>query len=84
MPTRDPARRRLSPSFLVVVAGLWLLTAAWPAYAYLDPASGSMFLQLLLGGIAGAALFFKLVWHRIRDFFRPGTRREQAQEQAPD
>jgi hypothetical protein len=84
MPTRAPHRHRTSAKLFALIVGLWTLAATLPAHAYLDPASGSMFLQLLLGGIAGAALFFKLMWHRIRDFFRPGARREQPQEQAPD
>jgi hypothetical protein len=33
--------------------------------AYLDPASGSLLLQLVLGGVAGLALVLKLFWHRI-------------------
>ena len=31
--------------------------------AYMDPGTGSLFLQLLLGGVAGAALIVKLYWH---------------------
>ena len=42
---------------------------ALPAHAYLDPASGSMLLQMIVGGIAGAALAVKLFWHRILGFF---------------
>lgn len=38
--------------------------------AYLDPGSGSMLVQLLLGGIAGAAVIMKLGWERFRDMFR--------------
>ena len=33
--------------------------------AYMDPGTGSLFLQLLLGGVAGAALIVKLYWHRL-------------------
>ncbi len=40
-----------------------------PAYAYLDPASGSMLLQMIVGGVAGAALAIKMFWHRILGFF---------------
>ena len=40
-----------------------------PAHAYLDPASGSMLLQMILGGIAGVALALKLFWHRVLGFF---------------
>ena len=34
--------------------------------AYLDPGSGSMLVQLLLGGVAGAAVIMKLGWERFR------------------
>jgi hypothetical protein len=44
-----------------------------PALAYLDPATGSMLLQLILGGLAGAAVAIKLFWHRILAVF--GIRR---------
>jgi hypothetical protein len=44
-----------------------------PAYAYLDPGSGSMLLQLLLGGVAGIAMVFKLYWERIRSVFSRGN-----------
>ncbi len=42
---------------------------AFPAHAYLDPASGSMLLQMIVGGVAGAALAIKMFWHRILGFF---------------
>ena len=40
-----------------------------PAYAYLDPGTGSMLVQLLLGGVAGVLVVGKLYWHRIKGFF---------------
>ena len=39
-----------------------------PAYAYLDPGSGSYILQLLLGGIAGLAVVTKLYWNHFLTF----------------
>jgi len=47
-----------------------LLIVTAPAYAYLDPGSGSMLLQILLGGTAGLAVIVKLYWHRILAFLR--------------
>ncbi len=41
-----------------------------PAWAYLDPASGSMLLQLLLGGIAGVGVVSKMYWKRVAQWFR--------------
>lgn len=40
-----------------------------PAYAYLDPGTGSMLLQLLLGGIAGLLAIGKMYWLEIKKFF---------------
>ncbi|HSR52808.1 MAG TPA: hypothetical protein VLV83_18445 [Acidobacteriota bacterium] len=39
------------------------------ALAYMDPASGSLILQIVLGGIAGAAVALKMFWGRITSFF---------------
>jgi hypothetical protein len=52
-----------------------------PAFAYIDPGSGSVMLQLLFGGAAGVMMLVKLSWkHLIKvactkkenvfDFFR--------------
>ena len=38
--------------------------------AYIDPGSGSMILQMILGGLAAAAVFAKLFWHRMLVFLR--------------
>ena len=39
------------------------------ASAYLDPGTGSMVLQLLLGGVAGAVVVVKMYWEKVKDFF---------------
>jgi len=54
--------------FVPIVLVSWLL-AEVPAQAYLDPGSGSMLLQVLLGGFAAVAVIGKLYWHRVRSFF---------------
>jgi len=61
--------RRLTPLLLV---GAFLLAWEPPLEAYLDPGSGSMLIQLLLGGVAGAVVLGKLFWRRILDVFRLG------------
>ncbi|MEE2998248.1 MAG: hypothetical protein VX700_13995 [Pseudomonadota bacterium] len=40
-----------------------------PALAYLDPGTGSIILQLLLGGLAGALVILKLYWFRLKALF---------------
>ena len=37
-------------------------------FAYIDPGSGSMILQMILGGLAAAAVFLKMFWHRVLVF----------------
>ena len=39
------------------------------AKAYLDPGTGSMILQVLLGGIAGVVVAVKLYWQKMKSFF---------------
>ena len=46
------------------------------AHAYLDPGTGSMLLQLLLGGVAGVLVIGKLYWQRVKDVFS-GSRRAE-------
>ncbi|MCB0358545.1 MAG: hypothetical protein KDD44_02885 [Bdellovibrionales bacterium] len=35
------------------------------AYAYIDPGTGSLLVQLLLAGVAGVGVFFKVMWRRV-------------------
>ncbi len=43
-----------------------LLLMFTDAVAYLDPGTGSMLLQVILGGIAAVAVAIKLYWHKLR------------------
>lgn len=54
------------------------------AYAYLDPGTGSMILQLLLGGVAGAIVILKLYWRRFVSLFRGNTPEEAGKSSAED
>lgn len=46
--------------------------------AYLDPGSGSVLLQALLGGVAAIAITGKLWWHRLLTLLR--IRKPEAEE----
>ena len=50
----------------LLVFFVWLET---PVEAYLDPGSGSMLLQILLGGVASIAVIGKLYWNRVTSLF---------------
>jgi hypothetical protein len=64
---------------LFSLCSMILLTS--PAQAYLDPGSGSMLLQLLLGGVAGAVVILKLYWQRLLHFL--GLRKEKEEVSDP-
>ena len=46
---------------------LAFLAVSVPAHAYIDPASGSFLLQLIIGGVTGAFVTMKLFWGRFRN-----------------
>ena len=74
-------KRRRQRIFVPAIAAIVLFAAA-PADAYLDPGSGSMLLQLLLGGIAGLAVIFRLYSQKLLAFL--GQRKVSAEEPAGD
>jgi hypothetical protein len=52
---------------LVLVACLSITS---PAYAYLDPGTGSMLISAVLGVAAAVALAVKMFWYRLVGYFR--------------
>jgi hypothetical protein len=52
----------------ILVLALAIVPA--PAHAYIDPASGLLATQLVIGAIAGALVSVKLFWRRIIDRIR--------------
>jgi hypothetical protein len=67
----------------MTVAFLGIL-AARPAAAYIDPAAGSMMLQLLLAGLAGVAVAVKLLWGRILALFGVRRHAEPGEDTRPE
>lgn len=43
-----------------------LMTGIGPAYAYLDPGTGSIMLQAIMGAIAGGLVFGRTYLHRLK------------------
>ena len=48
-----------------------VLLACWaPAYAYIDPGTGSALIQGLIAAIAAIGVTLRLYWHRVLGVFR--------------
>jgi len=52
-------------SYRLVLAMLLLCGSCGPALAYIDPGTGSMILQGVIGAVAGAAMVGKVYWSKI-------------------
>ncbi|HEV8454252.1 MAG TPA: hypothetical protein VGQ24_05150 [Gemmatimonadales bacterium] len=74
IPTNSP---RVLPIRVVRGIGVLLVILLLPPplhAQYLDPGSGSILIQVLLGGVVGLAAILKLYWHKIRGIL-PGAKR---------
>lgn len=75
--TNNPGSKPASSILLLVVPLLLLWTPA-PAHAlYLDPATGSLILQVVAAGVLTAWLTFRRSWSRVRSFFNSLFRRTE-------
>lgn len=54
----------------VVAVALAFLSIASPAYAYLDPGTGSMLVSAVIGVAAAVGLALKMFWYRLIGLFR--------------
>jgi len=70
-----------SRSLQLSVAMGFLFVSA-PAWAYLDPGTGSLIVQGLIAAVVGALVTVKLYWHKLKNFF--SSRRGKSPEQDPD
>jgi hypothetical protein len=64
--------RKSSTQFLLFLAVLLLATPT-QLPAYVDPGSGSFFLQMLIAGLLGASMTVKTFWKQIKSYFSRGS-----------
>ncbi|MBT8101959.1 MAG: hypothetical protein KJO95_03260 [Gammaproteobacteria bacterium] len=57
---------KVTQTTIIIAAAL--LMAAEPAWAYLDPGTGSLILQSLIAGIAGLLVVGRLYWAKLKSF----------------
>lgn len=46
------------------------------AFAYIDPATGSMIVQAVIAVVAAASVSIGLFWRRLKSFFSNGSHKE--------
>jgi hypothetical protein len=65
---------------VAILVGTALLLLSSPAYAYIDPGTGSMIIQAVAAAILGSLAFIKIFWRRLRTLFRPHNGRQAPSE----
>ena len=58
----------MKSSLVALTAILAALSIPSAVHAYVDPGTGSYFLQILIAGMLGAAFAVKLYWRKIKNF----------------
>ncbi len=61
-----------------LLAVLVLVLSAGAAHAYIDPGTGSILLQGLIGGLTAGVFIARLYWRKIKDLFAPHQRLTEA------
>jgi hypothetical protein len=58
----------MRPSHLALAVFFVVLMFPTPAHAYLDPGSGSYFLQVALGVALGGLVSMKIYWKKVKSY----------------
>ena len=58
-------------------AALFSAALVAPAHAYLDPGTGSMILQAIIGGIAVAGATLSVYWGKVKSMFTTALGRKK-------
>ena len=53
----------------IPVLALALMLISAPAFAYIDPGTGSVVVQGLIAGVIGASVAIKIFWYKIKGVF---------------
>ena len=59
--------------FIIVVINFFFINNA---FAYLDPGTGSIILQAILGAIAAGATWCSIYWQKVKNFFSKKTKKK--------
>jgi hypothetical protein len=62
-------KHRMRPIQLLLLVAVVLLATPSQLPAYIDPGSGSFFLQMLVAGVLGASVTLKTFWKQIKAYF---------------
>ncbi|MCZ6526948.1 MAG: hypothetical protein O6928_10445 [Gammaproteobacteria bacterium] len=65
-----------------LIIALLIVTNSKYAYAYLDPGTGSILFQALIGGAVAAMFTIKMYWYQLKSFIKRKLGKEDLQKNA--
>ena len=51
------------------------------ASAYIDPGTGSIIVQMIIGGLVGVGIAIKVFWYRIKTALSPGFKKNNSDDE---
>ena len=72
------SQRALVGRWPLVAATLFLALVSQPAWAYLDPGTGSMIISAVVGLFATVGLAVKTYWYKLKGFLRSDAQPAEA------
>ena len=54
---------------MFAILAIMIFVFAAPAFAYIDPGTGSFLIQGIIAAVVGAGVALKMFWHRIVGLF---------------
>ena len=67
--------------FLLMIIPLMFYQFSVPdAFAYIDPGTGSVIIQMIIGGLVGTGIAVKVFWYRIKSALSPSFKKNNSDE----
>jgi O-antigen/teichoic acid export membrane protein len=69
-------------AIVIVQTTILLAVSSGSAYGYIDPATGSIMVQVIIGAVASLLFLIKLYWKKVKRLF--GVRRNESSAHVAD
>ena len=65
---------------LMIIPSIFYQFSVPDAFAYIDPGTGSVIIQMIIGGLVGTGIAVKVFWYRIKSALSPSFKRNNDDE----
>ena len=65
---------------LMIIPSIFYQFSVPDDFAYIDPGTGSVIIQMIIGGLVGTGIAVKVFWYRIKSALSPSFKRNNSDE----